>query len=293
MLGTTLDVRPFLERVGQELLRIDPAEVKALADAIYDCYQRGRFVFVIGNGGSGSNASHFCEDLGKGTLRREDFDNDAKKRLRILSLTDNTPVHPRLGQRRGLRPRLRRAAQEPGQPGRPADRHQRLGQQPEHPAGGRVGQPPRPEDVRLHRLQRRQAAHAGPAGLARAARRHGHRRIDPPDGVPLGRRRPAPPHRPERLRGLRRHQPEARARDVARSRSGLYAARASQQLLRRDRQVANALAGRVVDGVGDGRRHADQGQLRQPLRADGVDVRSSSSTKNASSSGTSAFTGTW
>ena len=48
-------------------------------------------MFVIGNGGSGSNASHFCEDLGKCTLRREDFDNDAKQRLRILSLTDNTP----------------------------------------------------------------------------------------------------------------------------------------------------------------------------------------------------------
>src|SRR5437764_10374402 len=48
MLGTTLDVRPFLERVGQELLRINPAEVKALADAIYDCYERGRFVFLIG-----------------------------------------------------------------------------------------------------------------------------------------------------------------------------------------------------------------------------------------------------
>jgi D-sedoheptulose 7-phosphate isomerase len=91
MLGTKLDVRPFLERVGQELLRLDPVEVRALADAIYDCYERGRFVFLCGNGGSGSNASHFCEDLGKGTLRREDFDNDRKKRLRILSLTDNTP----------------------------------------------------------------------------------------------------------------------------------------------------------------------------------------------------------
>ena len=91
MLGTTLDVHPFLERVSRELMRIDPAEVRALADAIHGCYERGRFVFVIGNGGSGSNASHFCEDVGKCTLRREDFDNDAKKRLRILSLTDNTP----------------------------------------------------------------------------------------------------------------------------------------------------------------------------------------------------------
>jgi D-sedoheptulose 7-phosphate isomerase len=91
MLGTKLNVRSFLDRVGQELLRIDPAEVQALADAIHDCYRANRFVFVIGNGGSGSNASHFCEDLGKGTLRREDFDNDHKKRLRVVSLTDNTP----------------------------------------------------------------------------------------------------------------------------------------------------------------------------------------------------------
>lgn len=91
MLGTTLDVRPFLERVGQELLRVNPTEVRGLADAIYTCYEHGRTVFICGNGGSGSNASHFCEDLGKGTLRREDFDNDAKKRLRVLSLTDNTP----------------------------------------------------------------------------------------------------------------------------------------------------------------------------------------------------------
>jgi D-sedoheptulose 7-phosphate isomerase len=91
MLGTKLDVRPFLDRVAQELARINPAEVQALADAIFDCYQLRQFVFVIGNGGSGSNASHFCEDMGKCTLRREDFDNDAKQRLRILSLTDNTP----------------------------------------------------------------------------------------------------------------------------------------------------------------------------------------------------------
>jgi D-sedoheptulose 7-phosphate isomerase len=91
MLGIKLDAPAFLKRVGEELQRIDPAEVKALADAIHDCYLHSHFVFLCGNGGSGSNASHFCEDLGKGTLRREDFENDRKKRLRILSLTDNTP----------------------------------------------------------------------------------------------------------------------------------------------------------------------------------------------------------
>lgn len=91
MLGVKLDVRPFLDKVAEELARIDPAQVRALADAIYRCYEQGRTVFLCGNGGSGSNCSHFCEDLGKGTLRREDFDNDQKKRLRVNSLTDNTP----------------------------------------------------------------------------------------------------------------------------------------------------------------------------------------------------------
>src|SRR5437899_4646241 len=91
MLGIKLDARSFLERAGEELRKINPTEVKALADAIFDCYQQGRTVFLCGNGGSGSNASHFCEDLGKATLRREDYDNDKKRRLRILSLTDNTP----------------------------------------------------------------------------------------------------------------------------------------------------------------------------------------------------------
>jgi len=91
MLGIRLNPQEFLARVGEELQRINPAEIKILADRIFDCYRAGKMVFVIGNGGSGSNASHLCEDLGKGTIRREDFDNDAKKRLKILSLTDNTP----------------------------------------------------------------------------------------------------------------------------------------------------------------------------------------------------------
>src|SRR5262245_4211527 len=91
MLGTQMDAARFLRRAAEELLRIDPEQVRALADAIFVCYRRGRFVFVVGNGGSGANASHFCEDLGKGTRRREDFDDDRKKRLKVLSLTDHTP----------------------------------------------------------------------------------------------------------------------------------------------------------------------------------------------------------
>lgn len=91
MLGRHMDPLSFMKRIGEELVKVDPAEIQRLSDWVWECYENGRFVFVIGNGGSGSNASHFCEDMGKGTLDRKFFDDDSKKRLKILSLTDNTP----------------------------------------------------------------------------------------------------------------------------------------------------------------------------------------------------------
>jgi D-sedoheptulose 7-phosphate isomerase len=91
MLGATMPVGPFLKRIAEELGRIDAAEVQHLADQMFQTYQNGRMIFVIGNGGSGSNASHFCEDIGKGTLKMPDDLESTKKRFRILSLTDNTP----------------------------------------------------------------------------------------------------------------------------------------------------------------------------------------------------------
>ncbi|MFO0826018.1 MAG: SIS domain-containing protein [Gemmataceae bacterium] len=91
MIGSTMHPKQFLDRVAAELGRIDPLQIQKLADLIHQRYVAGRFVFIIGNGGSGSNASHFCEDLGKGSLARKFFDDDSKKRLKVISLTDNTP----------------------------------------------------------------------------------------------------------------------------------------------------------------------------------------------------------
>lgn len=71
----------------QVLEGVDPLAVHSLADAILQCYREQRWVFIIGNGGSGANASHLCEDLGKGTLSNL----EEQKRLKVLSLTDNTP----------------------------------------------------------------------------------------------------------------------------------------------------------------------------------------------------------
>lgn len=91
MLGAELTPAEYLARCSSELQKLDLSQTEGLADDIYDAYREGRFVFICGNGGSGSNSSHFCEDLGKSTLDPKDFTNDAVPRLKVLSLTDNTP----------------------------------------------------------------------------------------------------------------------------------------------------------------------------------------------------------
>ena len=86
MIGATLGISDYLTRVCDEIGRLDPEpdrEIERLVEAAYD---EGRFVFICGNGGSGANASHLCEDLAKCTLR----DFEGQKRLKVLSLTDNT-----------------------------------------------------------------------------------------------------------------------------------------------------------------------------------------------------------
>jgi hypothetical protein len=50
------------------------------------------------------------------------------------------------------------------------------------------------------------------------------------------------------------------------------AAVSQQQLLQRDRQVADARAGGVIEGVGDGGSGADGPDFAHALRAHGVDV---------------------
>ncbi len=86
MLGAQLSPQQYLDAVVRETARLDPASMETLSQAVYARFLSGRFVYIIGNGGSGANSSHLCEDLGKGTVLSE----NQKKRLRVLSLTDNT-----------------------------------------------------------------------------------------------------------------------------------------------------------------------------------------------------------
>lgn len=89
MLGAVLDASQYVGRLQDELAKTDQAALRRWSDLIFDAWRDGRFVFIFGNGGSGTTASHMAEDLGKSTLRPEHLLDEQRRRLKVLSLTDN------------------------------------------------------------------------------------------------------------------------------------------------------------------------------------------------------------
>jgi D-sedoheptulose 7-phosphate isomerase len=89
MLGAQLNTGEYLARLQSEIGRIDQSKMRLWADLVYNAWRDDQFVYVFGNGGSGTTATHFSEDLGKSSLREKDLADESKKRLKIMSLTDN------------------------------------------------------------------------------------------------------------------------------------------------------------------------------------------------------------
>ena len=76
-------IATYIEEQKKALDSISVNQVEALINKIKDAHVEGRRIFVFGNGGSASNASHFATDLGKGS-------SDALgKSFNVLSLNDN------------------------------------------------------------------------------------------------------------------------------------------------------------------------------------------------------------
>jgi len=66
---------------------VNPEDVTRIVDILFDAWKQSKQVFIFGNGGSASTASHFACDLAKGTLQR--INDHKEKRFRVISLTDN------------------------------------------------------------------------------------------------------------------------------------------------------------------------------------------------------------
>jgi D-sedoheptulose 7-phosphate isomerase len=82
-----MNFKSYIKYVDDTLNSIDKTEVENLVLLLYDAFLNSKTVFFIGNGGSAANASHFAEDLSKGTC----LSLEQEKRVKALSLTDNSP----------------------------------------------------------------------------------------------------------------------------------------------------------------------------------------------------------
>jgi D-sedoheptulose 7-phosphate isomerase len=88
-----MDYKSYKAYFIDSLNLIDENEVESLIQLIFSQYEKQNNIFVIGNGGSAANASHFAQDMAKGTRKNI----DAEKRIKALSLTDNVPFITALG----------------------------------------------------------------------------------------------------------------------------------------------------------------------------------------------------
>lgn len=84
-------LRDYVQRQKAALDSIPLPQVAHVVDLLQAAWREERQVFVIGNGGSAANASHFVTDLGKGAS------DVLRRRFRCLSLTDNVPWMTAIG----------------------------------------------------------------------------------------------------------------------------------------------------------------------------------------------------
>ena len=79
-------VQDYLKTLNECIKEIQQQDVEEIAGIIFSAYKNGKQIFIIGNGGSASTASHFARDLAIGTVRQD------KPRVKASSLTDNVAV---------------------------------------------------------------------------------------------------------------------------------------------------------------------------------------------------------
>jgi D-sedoheptulose 7-phosphate isomerase len=79
------DFYTYFEAHSSTVENLPFVQIERVAEELYRAYEEGRRVFLFGNGGSASLASHLACDLGKGTV----VSGKSQQRFRVLALTDN------------------------------------------------------------------------------------------------------------------------------------------------------------------------------------------------------------
>ena len=79
-------VSSFLTEFADVARRISEDDINKTIELLFKAWKQGSKIFIIGNGGSASTATHFACDLAKTTVVQ------GKKRFKVISLADNVPL---------------------------------------------------------------------------------------------------------------------------------------------------------------------------------------------------------
>lgn len=76
-------IQNYIAGLSSCLEELSQKEIVEIADIIFNAWEKGKCVFIMGNGGSATTASHFARDLQIGAAAA------GKQRVKTISLTDN------------------------------------------------------------------------------------------------------------------------------------------------------------------------------------------------------------
>lgn len=79
-------INDFLSGIDVITQKISREDIDAAIEILFDAWNTGKKVFIIGNGGSASTATHLAADLNKCTI------SGTKKRMKAFCLADNIPL---------------------------------------------------------------------------------------------------------------------------------------------------------------------------------------------------------
>ncbi|OGH61935.1 MAG: hypothetical protein A3G34_14350 [Candidatus Lindowbacteria bacterium RIFCSPLOWO2_12_FULL_62_27] len=78
-------INTYLDGIVEIARQINRADIDRVIEYLYGAWEKGRRIFIFGNGGSAGTASHFAADLNKCTAI------EGKKRIKVMSLVDSVP----------------------------------------------------------------------------------------------------------------------------------------------------------------------------------------------------------
>lgn len=85
------DIKGYISRLQQTLDSLDESAIQKGIDVLHNARLNQRQIFVMGNGGSASTASHFVGDLSKNTKR------NGLPHFRVLGMSDNVTAFSAYG----------------------------------------------------------------------------------------------------------------------------------------------------------------------------------------------------